>query len=143
MRDTPEPEAGTRVAVLHAWIWLDNPAGVFARDNWALPFARLGLAAPRQIPEQAARALALASGGDRFLAAALTRRGLVEPKASGPILDRYAELARRWAEDRDSETSVTETDLTALGDIWIAMWNDLMAVAPPEARPDLVALRHH
>src|SRR5438034_4029628 len=32
---------GPRLAVVHAWIWLDNPDGLLATDNWALPYARL------------------------------------------------------------------------------------------------------
>ncbi|HZH40859.1 MAG TPA: hypothetical protein VFD85_07600 [Gemmatimonadales bacterium] len=28
-----------RVAVLHAWVWLANPAGAFEAENWLLPLA--------------------------------------------------------------------------------------------------------
>lgn len=31
--------SGDRVAVLHAWIWLANPAGTFESQNWILPLA--------------------------------------------------------------------------------------------------------
>lgn len=30
---------GDRVAVLHAWLWLPNPAGTFEAENWMLPLA--------------------------------------------------------------------------------------------------------
>ena len=30
---------GERVAVLHAWVWLPNPAGTFEAENWLLPLA--------------------------------------------------------------------------------------------------------
>lgn len=30
---------GDRVAVLHAWIWLPNPAGDYEAENWLLPLA--------------------------------------------------------------------------------------------------------
>ncbi|MGH7567039.1 MAG: hypothetical protein ACREK2_09440, partial [Gemmatimonadota bacterium] len=33
----------TELTMLHAWIGLDNPAGIFANDNAALPYARAGL----------------------------------------------------------------------------------------------------
>jgi hypothetical protein len=33
----------TELTMLHAWTGLDNPAGMFANDNVALPYARLGL----------------------------------------------------------------------------------------------------
>ena len=32
-------ESGDRVAVLHAWLWVPNPAGVFEAENWLLPLA--------------------------------------------------------------------------------------------------------
>jgi hypothetical protein len=60
---------GPRIAVLHAWVWLENPAGLFTTDNWALPFARFGLAPPPGAPEASARAAALAGGGDAYVAA--------------------------------------------------------------------------
>ena len=28
-------DTGPRLAMLHAWVWKDNPDGVFAADNWA------------------------------------------------------------------------------------------------------------
>ena len=58
--------AGTRLAILHVWTLLPNPAGDFAAENWALPFARLHLRAPALIPEGAARALSLLSGAGEF-----------------------------------------------------------------------------
>lgn len=33
----------TELTMLHAWIGLENPAGMFANDNVALPYARTGL----------------------------------------------------------------------------------------------------
>jgi hypothetical protein len=55
-----------RLAMLHAWIWHENPAGVFAQDNWALPFARLGAIPAGAIPAPAARAASLAAGGGPY-----------------------------------------------------------------------------
>ncbi len=65
-RTTPLAATGTRVAVLHAWTRIDNPSGVFAAENWAIPFVRLRLAVPETFPESAARALSLLSGGKSF-----------------------------------------------------------------------------
>src|SRR6266704_6069639 len=63
---------GPRLAVVHAWIWLDNPDGLLATDNWALPYARLGLLVPAHGSRAAARALALAAGdGGRMYLEAL------------------------------------------------------------------------
>jgi hypothetical protein len=49
-----------RLVVMHAWIWEPNPAGPFATDNWALPFAwpprGQSRRAPR-VPRRCCRAL--------------------------------------------------------------------------------------
>jgi len=37
---------GDRVAVLHAWVWVQNPDGPFAAENWALPEVRAAIAPP-------------------------------------------------------------------------------------------------
>jgi len=73
---TPPPGAGPRIAVLHAWVWLENPAGLFATNNWALPYARLGLAAPARDaePSEATLAAALASGGESYLSTLIRMR---------------------------------------------------------------------
>ncbi len=57
---------GTRLAILHVWTLLPNPAGDFAAENWSLPFARLNLKPPASVPEPAARALSLLSGSEDF-----------------------------------------------------------------------------
>jgi hypothetical protein len=59
------------VAVLHAWVGVDNPDGPFAAENWTLPWLRAGLVPPAGAPRDAARAVALAAGGDAFYAAQL------------------------------------------------------------------------
>ena len=61
-----EAEAGPRLAMLHAWVWMENPDGTFAQHNWALPFARSTISVPPDVPEAAARALSLASGNEPF-----------------------------------------------------------------------------
>jgi hypothetical protein len=62
---------GARVVVMHAWVWVDNPAGVFADENWALPYLRLGRMVPAQIDPHAARALALLHDGGAYYAGVL------------------------------------------------------------------------
>jgi len=52
----------TRVAILHAWIWIGNPRGTWVADNWALPFVRAGLRAD-SVAVAAAQALSLTTPG--------------------------------------------------------------------------------
>lgn len=89
-----------RIAVLHAWAWLDNPAGLFATDNWALPWHRLGIPAPPESngPSPAGMAAALASGGEPyFLALLRLRDGLTSETADrvARVMERYG---RKWRE---------------------------------------------
>jgi len=65
---THSERSTTRLAILHLWLWLPNPAGIFAADNWGLPFARLGFVQPPNLGERtdAARAISLVSGGEQF-----------------------------------------------------------------------------
>lgn len=62
----------THVWVLHVWTAFPNADGRFTPDNWALPFVRAGLAAPAAVNADAARAVSLASGGDRYVRDVLT-----------------------------------------------------------------------
>ena len=61
-----DPHEGPRLAMLHAWVWSENPDGVFAADNWALPYDRLGFEAPENVTPASAKALFLLDGGVAF-----------------------------------------------------------------------------
>jgi hypothetical protein len=63
--------AGPRLAMMHAWIWSDNPEGTFAADNWLLPYLRAGLEPKVNAPVATARALSLATGGAGYFAASI------------------------------------------------------------------------
>jgi hypothetical protein len=97
-------DTGPRIAVLHAWIWLDNPDGLFATDNWALPYARLGYAMPSGAPADAARALALAAGesGRAYVEALFRAVGRLSPDevaAVAPLIARHQAAARALLRD--------------------------------------------
>jgi hypothetical protein len=84
-----------RVAVLHAWAWLENPAGLFATDNWALPWDRLGIPPPPGCdgPSPSGMAAALASGGEPyFLTLLRLRSGL-----TSETVDQVAQVMERHA----------------------------------------------
>ncbi len=51
----------TRLTMVHAWVWLDNPQGLFAQEHTALPYLRAGLPASFAEPgdADAARGVAL------------------------------------------------------------------------------------
>lgn len=122
---------GFRLAVLHAWIWLENPAGTFATDNWALSYARLGLAPPRDAPLDAARSLSLASGGDAFYLAVLWALVRPDPAQEAAITATIARCRERVldqlraleAHDGPNELGAVETAMLAT--LWAEMWDEL------------------
>jgi hypothetical protein len=132
--------SGTTVALLHAWIWLENPAGPFAADNWALPFARLGYAPPAALAPDAARALSLLSGGDVYYRERI--HALLDQKAdpSPAIVEARVRVAR-WAADHPPGCELGESDLAGLAAVWQSLIDDLTAELSPEDRGRLAPLR--
>jgi len=131
MHSTPGP----RLAVMHAWIWLDNPDGLFATDNWALPYARLGLDVPRSISHSAARALALASGdgGRRYLEALIHAVGQPSDQEMDAL---RAVVTRHQAAARSEAPSVMQLEAC-----WNALWDDVKSAVRPEIWERLEAVR--
>lgn len=121
--------SGSRVAMLHAWVWLENPAGVFADNNWSLPFLRLGLGAPADAPVEAAKALSLVSGGDAYYLALVRAIGQPEPRedaAAGALLERYRERLTQWVGQRDPELrELSAEELRYLTEVWRSLWEEL------------------
>lgn len=125
---------GPRLAVMHAWIWLDNPDGVLATDNWALPYARLGLTAPPNVSHPAARALALASGdGGRHYLEALVR-AVGQPSDEEMEVIR-AVIARHQTSARNEAPSVSKLEAC-----WRALWDDVKHAVRSEVWERLAAI---
>src|SRR5207247_3533808 len=124
-----------RLAVMHAWIWLDNPDGILATDNWALPYARLGLDVPRAISHSAARALALAAGdgGRRYLEALIHAIGQPSDQEMEALL---GGVARHQATARNEAPSVTKLEAC-----WNALWDEVKSVGQPAVWEGLGAVR--
>jgi hypothetical protein len=129
--------SGVRLAMLHAWVWTPNPEGTFAADNWALPFARLGLPVPGRIPPPAARALSLLSGGDVYHA--MLFRALARPDAAGDQRAREhinvaSEHLRRWHAGRGNATApLAAAELDWLAALWTELWTEVARGAEPVA----------
>lgn len=97
--------AGPRIGVLHAWLWLDNPAGLFATDNWALPWRRMEMAPPEWIGHGAPEdlAAALAAGGERYFTTLLRYREHLVPEQGNrvsSVLQAYAREIRALLESQ-------------------------------------------
>jgi len=124
------PGAGG-VAVLHAWIYVANPAGPFASDNWALPFVRLGLAPPAGAPQAAARALALASGGAPFYVeqlATTTELTAAAARRIESILTAAANTVTGWLASRPDQP-LDPAEIEWLARLWTEAWSEARAAA--------------
>ncbi len=129
------PGPGPRLAVVHAWIWLDNPDGLLATDNWALAYARLGLGVPANGSRAAARALALAAGdgGRMYLEALIHAVGQPSDSETAAV----ASVVRR----HQAEARARASETAALEECWRALWIDVRAVVRPEVWQRLEAVR--
>jgi hypothetical protein len=127
---------GPRISMVHAWLWLPNPEGLFAADNWAIPFLRLGLEPPRDAAAAAGKALSLLTGGDVYVArvaqAAAAPVTLAEP-ALAEVIATAVRRVRQRVEGR-SGTRLSDTELLALAGEWEALWHALEALLPADAR---------
>jgi hypothetical protein len=132
---------GPRLAMVHAWVWFENPEGLFAADNWAIPFLRLGLEAPRQAAPEAGKALSLLTGGDAYVARVV--RSAVEPgtldEAALRAVIAGASGTVAAVVERRSGARLPPEALAALTAAWQALWSDIEAMLPAEAAARLAA----
>jgi hypothetical protein len=114
-----------RLSMLHAWIWADNPEGVFAADNWSIPYLRLGIPPPDVSPGAAARALSLLSAGAVHFMGSI--EGVAAPSPDEKLLIEIA-LADATAEvdrvirNRDA-AALNVVDTARLSEVWSRLWN--------------------
>ncbi|HUF25353.1 MAG TPA: hypothetical protein VMM18_00125 [Gemmatimonadaceae bacterium] len=141
-------DARLRIAVMHAWIWIANPAGVWESDNWGLPHVRLGLEPRAGPPGLDARALSLAASAQYYLRAIagvgalttdeLTRVEIVLAEHATRAADEAARvLARPAIENEPARVG----DDPALAGIWDSLWTSITDVVRPEAAARLAPLR--
>ena len=79
---THTQDEGFRLSMVHVWLKADNPAGILAQNNWALPFLRVTALPPPDPSSEVARALALATESGAAFYEQLLREGvgLEEPE---------------------------------------------------------------
>jgi hypothetical protein len=124
-----------RLSILHAWIWIDNPDGVFTTDNWALPFARLELA-PARPTHDAARAAALATDAAAFYRDALD--AVLSPSRDEraryeAVLERSTLAADSILRPARPRGTVTAAEADRLTGLWTVLWSDMVTALPDRA----------
>lgn len=121
---------GFRLSMVHVWLGVENPDGVLAQNNWALPFLRAGVAAPAHPSSEAARALALTTEEGMAFYEQLLREGV---GLQGPELEAAMAAFR--------EAGGTEADMEALEGVWNELWTRLEERVSPEAFEAMGVLR--
>ncbi len=134
---------GPQLAMIHAWVWTENPAGTFAQQNWTLPFHRLGLEAPADLTPAAGKAAHLASGGVVYYAGVIERAGrptAAEMAVVREVLDRILgdveEVIDAWSVGVRSDAECVER----LSVLWKEMWDDVIVRLSPEVGDRLTTL---
>jgi hypothetical protein len=131
-----------RLAMAHAWVWLANPAGTFAADNWAVPYFRLGLDAPAGAPVACAKALSLVGGGTAHLAAVVEGAGARAPSERRAVQKALARAQRSVGEVvRGAQGRLDAGQLVLLAEVWARLWKDLDRALPAPTRSRLQAVR--
>jgi hypothetical protein len=134
-----------RLAMFHAWLWLDNPDGVLAQNNWRLPFLQAGVDIQGHAPSSdAGRGLSLHTAGPDYyldLFAAAADLDEAETRATRQILDRHADAVRAWLRDARPGDPPHEGDLDRLEGIWADLWDDIEGAVRPLTRDALAVLR--
>jgi hypothetical protein len=127
---------GDRVAVLHIWVPVENPAGPFVAENWSLPFLRVGLRAPPDAPVASAKAVALGSGWESYFEAQLRLKRRLDHRnelATTALYSAFADSVSRWLRGRAGSDSLGTRDIRWLTDLWGRLQAGLAALVPPKA----------
>jgi hypothetical protein len=125
-----------RLAVLHAWVWDDNPAGLFVADNWALPLTRLGVGRRAAIAPGALAAIAFTLGAADFYAQAIRRGAALTPHeedAVERVLEGYRERMEGTVATARAERRLTPDAERRLDALWTTMWEAVERAAPARA----------
>jgi len=135
---------GTRVAFLHAWLRIPAPDGLFAAENWAIPFIRAGVPVPREFPNGAARAVSLAAGGKEFFLDLIG--SAAAPRITSVLDDCAANASKIVAAARSDNRELTHDELSQLDSEWTAVLQRISELAGEDAAARInggVAGHHH
>lgn len=127
----------TRLGIMHLWLGIENPAGVWTADNWALPFVRAGLQPPMQ-SDGAARALAIAADSGRYYLEVFEAVGRLDSTSAHGV----EQALRSAAGDVSSLTSgtheqLTSVDVAQLERTWSSLGHRLTGILSPDEKERL------
>lgn len=141
-----QSDSATHVWVLHVWSALPNPLGRYDSDNWALPFARAGIAPPVGLDADMGRVFSLSvAGGDEYLRRVLTDAGLRsgDTGAIDAAIEEARVAADSVAQRARTRGAMTVADADRLRDAWGTLARRLRSAAGPAIEPFLVPPHAH
>jgi hypothetical protein len=128
--------------MLHAWIWSANPEGVFAADNWGIPFLRQNLEPVRDSAPSVAKALAIVGGGRDYFERAIQAGGALTA-AEAIRVSEAMDQAEKDVEQhvaRFENRVLGENECATLEGIWARLWSEIDAAISSEARRKIAHL---
>lgn len=117
-----------RLAMVHIWVWTDNPDGIFGSDNWALSYMRLGLKHPDKPDATASKALFLAQGGIEYylkFVQLCIRPDEETLNKVRVVFSRYSKEAEKVSGLMIANKTVTQNNQAQLTSVWNRMWQDV------------------
>lgn len=122
-------EDQTRLAMLHAWVWVENPEGYFVADNWALSYQRLGLNPPQELNPQSAKALFLVDGGieyfSEFISLSLKKNENNKEEVESILIQQAKKVNKKVLKLKENQGYVSNESQEELKLIWIEMWKEI------------------
>lgn len=124
-----------KLAMVHAWVWTENPAGIFSPDNWSLSFIRHGLKPPSNIAESASKALFLASGHVDYYMKFIelcVQQDAFDKDSIRNILKAYSRKIESLASNIPGNRMVLQREQQRIEVAWNNMWDMIRAELGPD-----------
>ena len=120
---------GFRLAMVHFWSPVENADGLLEQNNWALPFLRVGLAAPERPHRSRGPGPLYGRGRPLSFYRHLLEVGVgLEDRDLETVLMLFGEAserAARWLKTQPRDTAPTPGALGELGTVWTDLWSRL------------------
>lgn len=135
----------TKLAMIHAWVWSNNPDGLFAADNWALSYQRFGIQVPPSPVPDISKALYLASAGTdyflRFVELCLEPKKINKAKLEAVMQQAYVKLNQLLTSYSKGE-KLSRKDEQRIESIWNSMWDEVKNLAGEQHWPSIAMHLH-
>lgn len=121
--------SGMRLVMTHVWTGLDNPDGVFAQNNWRLPFVQAGVTLADEPDMAAGQAMSLVTAGPGYYLRVFDALAELSPSERVAIDAALAD-ARQRVETWTASVGTRPADAAALDALsaeWARMWTRLEA----------------